>query len=68
MIPSLNMKVHAKIPGVVLITIMLNLDTVKALRWRCAELMRFITLQVALFSSNGILYRRAPVCILFVYR
>ena len=38
------------------------------LRWRCANLMRFITLQVALFSSNGILYRRAPVCIVFVYR
>ena len=30
--------------------------------------MRFITLQVALFSSNGILYRRAPVRIVFVYR
>ena len=39
-----------------------------ALRWRCANLMRFITLQVALFSSNSILYRRAPVCIVFVYR
>ena len=38
------------------------------LRWRCANLMRFITLQVALFSSNSILYRRAPVCIVFVYR
>ena len=38
------------------------------LRWRCANLMRFITLQVALFSSNAILYRRAPVCIVFVYR
>ena len=38
------------------------------LRWRCANLMRFITLQVALFFSNGILYRHAPVCILFVYR
>ena len=24
--------------------------------------MRFLTLQVALFSSNGILYRRALVC------
>ena len=38
------------------------------LRWRCANLMRFITLQVALFSSNGIMYRHAPVCILLVYR
>ena len=42
--------------------------SVLGLRWRCTNLMRFITLQVALFSSNGILYRRAPVCILFVYR
>ena len=30
--------------------------------------MRFITIQVALLSSNGILYRHAPVCIEFVYR
>ena len=29
---------------------------------------QFITLQVALFSSNGILQRRASVCILSVYR
>ena len=29
-------------------------STYKKLRWRCANLMRFITLQVALFSSNCI--------------
>ena len=46
-----------------------SLEMIKlTLRWRCANLMRFITLQVALFSSNAILYRRAPVCIVFVYR
>ena len=26
----------------------------KGLRWRCTNLMRFMTSQVALFSSNGI--------------
>ena len=47
-------------------TFYLILDNI--LRWRCADLMRFMTLQVALFFSNGICAGVLQYAFCFVYR
>ena len=39
-----------------------------SLRWRCGNVMRFLTLEVALFFSNGICAGMLQYAFCFVYR